>query len=124
MHGEDPLTGAAQPEKREGPNVVGLLYRGDYASSMTAGREPGGKRCEPLGTGEAHRALLESLATEVRRLRIARGWTQNQLADAAGLRAATISGIERARVNATLRTVAQLAAAFGLAANGRPFCKR
>jgi transcriptional regulator with XRE-family HTH domain len=53
----------------------------------------------------------------VRELRHDRGWTQERLAEAAGMHAVQISHIEHGRNNAKLTTVYQLARAFGMTAS-------
>ncbi len=47
-------------------------------------------------------------------LRFKRGWSQETLADLAGLHRTYISGIERAERNVGLDNVEKIAAAFGL----------
>jgi len=57
-----------------------------------------------------------SLASHVRRIREEIGLTQTELADAAGLRQATISQIETGRRTPALSTVFKLASALGVSA--------
>ncbi len=57
------------------------------------------------------RALVQ-FGSNVRKLREAKDWTQEQLAEKAALDQTYISGIERGERNATLLTVAKLAVAF------------
>ena len=55
----------------------------------------------------------EAVAANVRRLRSAKGWSQEEFADRCGLHRTYIGAIERGDVNITLRTLARLAGAFG-----------
>ena len=52
------------------------------------------------------------LAERVRELRRERGWSQEELADRAGLHRTFISQIERAVKRTTIRSVSKLAKAF------------
>jgi transcriptional regulator with XRE-family HTH domain len=54
------------------------------------------------------------LANNVMRLRQARGWTQTQLASAAGLKQTTVSAIERAAVDTSIDKLERLGHAFHL----------
>lgn len=54
----------------------------------------------------------ESLARNLRRLRVARQWSLSELAAAAAIGKATLSAIENARANPTVDTLATLAAAL------------
>jgi transcriptional regulator with XRE-family HTH domain len=56
----------------------------------------------------------KQLAYHIRTLRFKRGWSQETLADIAGLHRTYISGIERAERNVGLDNVEKIAAAFGL----------
>jgi transcriptional regulator with XRE-family HTH domain len=60
----------------------------------------------------ARGSIQQVVGENVRRLRERRGWTQDQLAEASGIHPTYISGIERARRNATLAVVARLAEAL------------
>ncbi|RME92826.1 MAG: XRE family transcriptional regulator [Verrucomicrobia bacterium] len=62
--------------------------------------------------------ILAALGANVRRHRAARGWTQEQLAEAAGLDPTYISGIERGRRNPSILNVARLAKALGISTAG------
>jgi transcriptional regulator with XRE-family HTH domain len=55
---------------------------------------------------------LETLARNLRRLRVARRWTLSDLATAAATGKATLSAIENARANPTVETLATLARAL------------
>lgn len=57
--------------------------------------------------------VRQRLAANMKRLRRDRGWSQEQLADEAGLDRTYISGIERQTRHPTITTVAKLAAALG-----------
>ncbi len=54
------------------------------------------------------------LAHQIRMLRFKRGWSQETLAEVAGLHRTYISGIERTERNVGLDNVEKIAAAFGL----------
>ncbi len=56
----------------------------------------------------------KALARNVRRLRRARGLSQDELADAVGIQTAAISHIENRRGNPTLVTIELLADALGV----------
>lgn len=60
-------------------------------------------------------ALLLGFGTAVRQLREGRGWSQEQLAEQAGLNRSYVGEIERGEVALSLATVAKLAQAFDLA---------
>ncbi len=62
----------------------------------------------------SQRAGRQRLAYQMRMLRFKRGWSQETLADIAGLHRTYISGIERAERNVGLDNVEKIAAAFGL----------
>ena len=50
----------------------------------------------------------------VRKFRVSRGWSQEDLADASDLDRTYISGVERGTRNPTLRVVEQIASALGV----------
>lgn len=50
----------------------------------------------------------------VRRARLAKGWTQENLADASGLHRVYINGVERGRRNITILAVKRIAGALEL----------
>lgn len=50
----------------------------------------------------------------VRRARLAKSWTQENLADASGLHRVYINGVERGRRNLTILAVKRIAGALGL----------
>ncbi|MCO4092867.1 MAG: helix-turn-helix transcriptional regulator [Sphingorhabdus sp.] len=56
--------------------------------------------------------VRERLAVNMKRLRKARGWSQEALADAAGLDRTYISGIERVVRNPTISVVERVAQAL------------
>lgn len=58
---------------------------------------------------------LRSIAANVRRLRIARGLTQAQLAEAAGIEPQTLQVIERGTGNPTAAVIISLSAALAVA---------
>ncbi|HXZ08587.1 MAG TPA: helix-turn-helix transcriptional regulator [Paraburkholderia sp.] len=59
-------------------------------------------------------ALVRHFGATVRELREARGWSQEQLAEQAGLNRSYVGEIERATVIASIVTVNKLALAFGV----------
>ncbi len=67
---------------------------------------------ERRGHAAQLRRELATLAANVRGLRLLRGWTQHETAEAAGLHPVQVSRIESATVNAALPTLAALALAF------------
>ena len=58
--------------------------------------------------------VVKLFATRVREERLRRGLSQERLADVAGLHRTYISGLERAEINATLRTAERVAHALNL----------
>jgi len=60
-------------------------------------------------------ALFLGFGMAVRQLREARGWSQEQLAEQAGLNRSYVGEIERGEVALSLATVAKLAQAFDMA---------
>lgn len=61
--------------------------------------------------------IADILARNVRKARDAKGWSQEDLADASGLHRTYVSGVERAVRNPTIAIVAQLAKALGVTAS-------
>ena len=59
-------------------------------------------------------ALLKHFGVTVRRLREARNWSQEQLAEHANLNRSYVGEIERGQVAASIVTIEKLADAFGL----------
>ena len=59
--------------------------------------------------GQIHRLRV---GKTIRRLRIARGWTQEELADRAGLHSTYIGGIERGERNVSLDNLIKIATAL------------
>jgi transcriptional regulator with XRE-family HTH domain len=56
--------------------------------------------------------LKEAMATNLRRVRHAKGWTQEELAHRAGLSARYLGSIERAAVSASVTVLGRLARAL------------
>jgi transcriptional regulator with XRE-family HTH domain len=73
------------------------------------------REAERPRTPAAARDLKQTLATNLRRLRIARGLTQSELGAKAGITRAHLNRLERGAFNASLDTVSRLAAALGVA---------
>lgn len=63
---------------------------------------------------ESGTTLVRSFGLGVRRLRVARGWSQEELAEHSDLNRSFIGEIERGTVTPSLVTVAKLSQAFGL----------
>ena len=57
---------------------------------------------------------VDPIGGNIRRLRLKAGWTQDELAMAARLRPATISDIERGRVEPQLKTLKAIASALAV----------
>jgi transcriptional regulator with XRE-family HTH domain len=72
-----------------------------YGGTMMAAMQNGGM-------------IVEVLSTRLRSLRRARGWSQEELADRAGLEQTQISSWERGSRRPSMESVAKLAAAFGM----------
>jgi transcriptional regulator with XRE-family HTH domain len=70
--------------------------------------------------------LTEILATRIRRMREARGWTQEELAHRVGLSARYVGDIERRRSSPSVKVLGRIAAAFEVKAGEllRPSPKR
>jgi transcriptional regulator with XRE-family HTH domain len=60
--------------------------------------------------------LKEVMAVNLRRLRHAKGMTQEELAEGAGLSARYVGGIERADVSASVTVLGRIAEALGIEA--------
>lgn len=58
------------------------------------------------------RTLAQAFGAEITRLRLARGWSQQKLADALGYTERYIGQLERGVKSPTLRTLADIAQAF------------
>jgi transcriptional regulator with XRE-family HTH domain len=58
----------------------------------------------------------QRLAANMKRLRKEKGWSQEELADQAGLHRTYISGVERCTRNPTILAVEKIAAALGVSA--------
>lgn len=59
-------------------------------------------------------AATKALASNVRRLRMAKGWSQDQLAASVGIEQNAISLVENARSNPTLTVAEEIALALGV----------
>jgi len=68
-----------------------------------------------METGGESGRLRSYLAANVRRLRKARGWSQEVLGDAADLHRTQVGAIERAEKDVRISTVEKLGAAFDVA---------
>jgi transcriptional regulator with XRE-family HTH domain len=58
--------------------------------------------------------IRRQLARNLKRLRTEKGWSQEELADQAGLHRTYVSGVERGVRNPTITIVATLAKALGV----------
>ncbi len=56
--------------------------------------------------------LIAAVASNVRALRLASGWSQEHLADLCGLHRAYLGAVERGEKNITLQTLARISAAL------------
>ncbi len=72
------------------------------------------KGAEPRRRRKPRRATLELLATNVRTMRAERGYSQERLADEAGLHRTYVGDVERCEHNPTLGMLEALADAFGV----------
>ena len=61
-----------------------------------------------------HETAATALGRRIRQLRIAKGWSQEQLAEESGLHTNYIGGIERGERNLSLINLDRLAKAFGI----------
>ena len=61
--------------------------------------------------------LRETLADNVRRLRLERGLSQEAFADLVGLHRTYVSGVERSRFNVSLDNIERIAAALEVCAD-------
>lgn len=59
-------------------------------------------------------SVYEQLAIRIRKLRKQRQWSQEELADAAGLHRTYVSHIENAKRDISVETMCRIAMAFGL----------
>ena len=65
-------------------------------------------------TGRDSQSVRRILARNLRRLRLERGWSQDDLAAEAGMRQALVSAIEVGAANPTLASLEKLAATLGI----------
>ena len=63
---------------------------------------------------EGQRGLLLAFGGAVRRLRQARGWSQEEFADRAGVHRTYMGAIERGEQNLSLVSIARVAAGLGI----------
>jgi transcriptional regulator with XRE-family HTH domain len=75
-----------------------------------------GATMPPRKTGKPLPEVV-AFGARVRKLRLAREWTQERLAEASDMNAVQISHIERGANEAKLMTVIRLARAFGMTAS-------
>ncbi|MFL6603982.1 MAG: helix-turn-helix domain-containing protein [Steroidobacteraceae bacterium] len=102
--------------QRELAEVTGLnrnhiisIERGlENMSLSTVERLAEGLRCSPVTLVAEHSARIV-VAYNVRRLREAHGWTQQQLAERVSVVASYVGNVEQGRMNLTLSSVARLA---------------
>lgn len=60
------------------------------------------------------KTVQQRFGAHVRKLRNARGWSQEHLAERAGLHWTYVGGVERGERNPTLLVIARIAKAFGI----------
>lgn len=60
------------------------------------------------------KTVQQRFGTQVRKLRNARGWSQEHLAERASLHWTYVGGVERGERNPTLVVIARIAKAFGI----------
>jgi len=60
------------------------------------------------------RRLLREFGKRIRALRTTRGWSQERLAEEAGLHRNYVGGLERGERNVSLVNIGRLASAFGM----------
>ncbi|WP_159011381.1 helix-turn-helix transcriptional regulator [Bradyrhizobium sp. S69] len=65
-------------------------------------------------TGRDSQSARRILARNLRKLRLERGWSQEDLAAEAGMRQALVSAIEVGAANPTLTSLEKLAATLGI----------
>ena len=63
---------------------------------------------------KAEDRIVRDLAVRIRRLRGQRGWSQERLAEEAGIHRTYLGGIETARRNPSLRNLIRIAQALGV----------
>jgi len=71
------------------------------------------KRGKAIEWSRFDKATLAQLGTRVRELREARGWSQNDLGEAASVDRSHVSDIERGLANPTVHVLIRLARALG-----------
>jgi transcriptional regulator with XRE-family HTH domain len=70
---------------------------------------------EPTENGAATQTRTERLGALIRELRDIRGWTQEELADRAGVAVSTISTCERGKYALKIDSLCKVASAFDVA---------
>ena len=63
---------------------------------------------------KAEDKIVRELAVRIRQLRQAKGWSQERLAEEAGMHRTYLGGIEVARRNPSLRNLVRIAQALGV----------
>jgi len=58
--------------------------------------------------------IQKRLGSRIRKLRLARGWTQDEFADLSGLHRAQVGAFENGRMNITLASLHLIAETFGV----------
>ena len=61
--------------------------------------------------------VYQKLATKIRKLRSQKGWSQEELADRAGLHRTYISHLENGKRQISVETLCKIAAGFGISSS-------
>jgi len=65
-----------------------------------------------MPTDDSHSALLNTIGQKIRQIRISKGWSQEDLAKAAGLNRSYVGSVERGERNIRVLTLAKIAHVF------------
>ena len=86
------------------------------AKTQSHGLDPTDRPTVPFGTRfpTRHSAAVKALANNVKKLRKAREWSQDELAAEIGIKQNAVSLIENERANPTLLVIEEIARALGV----------